>query len=61
MGTLENRIPYTVNYRDGTPFAVGRSEPEAHDIAQHVANMLGASVWVCGGIGEAAEVLPETK
>jgi hypothetical protein len=54
---------YRACYRSGEPFAVGRSEQEANEIAQKAADILGESVWIFvdGSRDISREVRPETK
>jgi hypothetical protein len=46
----------------GQSTAYGRSEQDAAEIARHVANLVGESMWISAEIGDASiEVTPERK
>ena len=49
---------YSVKYKSGQAFAVGRCEQEANEIAQHVANILDESVWIFSELSDTGTEVP---
>ena len=58
----EAQVPsYRVVYKSGEAFAVGRSKQEANEIAQHVANLLGKSVWILSELSDVGTEVPPDR
>ena len=53
---------FRVVYKCGKVIAVGRSEQDAAEIAQHIANTIGESVLIIAEVGDfSREVAPEKE